>query len=59
MRLSVATALEHGYRLIDTAAASGNEREVGEAIRWSGVDRSEIFIETKQWISDYGRGRSR
>ena len=43
-----------GYRHIDTAAAYGNEREVGEGIRRSGVDRSEIFIETKIWISDYG-----
>lgn len=51
---AVATALETGYRHIDTAAAYGNEREVGEGIRRSGVDRSEIFIETKVWISDYG-----
>lgn len=51
---SVAEALKVGYRLIDTAAAYGNEREVGEGIRRSGVDRSEVFIETKVWISDYG-----
>lgn len=51
---AVRTALEDGYRLIDTAAAYGNEREVGEAIRRSGASRSEIFIETKLWISDYG-----
>jgi 2,5-diketo-D-gluconate reductase A len=51
---SVETALGDGYRLIDTAAAYGNEREVGEGIRRSGVDREEIFIETKIWISDYG-----
>ncbi|MFL4480389.1 aldo/keto reductase [Paeniglutamicibacter sp. ORCA_105] len=51
---AVATALETGYRHIDTAAAYFNEREVGEGIRRSGVDRSEIFIETKVWISDYG-----
>ncbi|MGW9157495.1 aldo/keto reductase [Microbacterium sp. NPDC055665] len=51
---AVATALETGYRLIDTAAAYGNEREVGEAIRRSGVPREEVFIETKVWISDYG-----
>ena len=50
----VAEALRVGYRLIDTAAAYGNEREVGEAIRDSGLDRSEVFIETKLWISDYG-----
>jgi 2,5-diketo-D-gluconate reductase A len=51
---AVTTALEDGYRLIDTAAAYGNEQEVGEAIRRSGIGRSEIVIETKLWISDYG-----
>jgi diketogulonate reductase-like aldo/keto reductase len=51
---AVATALSTGYRLIDTAAAYGNEREVGEAIRRSGVGRDEIFVSTKLWISDYG-----
>ncbi|SOD98734.1 aldo/keto reductase [Blastococcus haudaquaticus] len=51
---AVSTALEAGYRHIDTAAGYGNEREVGEAIRRSGVDRSEVFLETKVWISDYG-----
>ncbi len=43
-----------GYRHVDTAAAYGNEREVGEAIAASGVDRADVFIETKIWISDYG-----
>lgn len=51
---AVTAALRTGYRHIDTAAAYGNEREVGQGIRDSGVDRSEIFIETKVWISDYG-----
>jgi diketogulonate reductase-like aldo/keto reductase len=51
---AVEAALGTGYRLIDTAAAYGNEREVGEAIRRSGISRDEIFIETKVWISDYG-----
>lgn len=51
---AVEAALRTGYRHIDTAAAYSNEREVGEAIRRSGVDRSEIFVETKVWISDYG-----
>ncbi|MCZ4096941.1 aldo/keto reductase [Streptomyces sp. So13.3] len=51
---SVDAALKTGYRLIDTAAAYGNEREVGEAIRRSGLDRDEVFIETKVWISDFG-----
>jgi diketogulonate reductase-like aldo/keto reductase len=53
-RDAVQAALSTGYRHIDTAAAYGNEREVGEAIAKSGVDRSEVFIETKIWISDYG-----
>jgi 2,5-diketo-D-gluconate reductase A len=51
---AVEAALATGYRHIDTAAAYGNERGVGQAIRRSGVDRSEVFIETKVWISDYG-----
>ncbi|BDV32259.1 aldo/keto reductase [Microbacterium terricola] len=51
---AVEAALRTGYRHIDTAAAYGNEREVGEGIRRSKVAREEIFIETKVWISDYG-----
>ena len=51
---AVEAALEIGYRHVDTAAAYGNEREVGEGIRRSGVDRGDVFIETKVWISDYG-----
>ena len=53
-RAAVEAALTTGYRHIDTAAAYGNEREVGEAVRASGIDRSEIFLETKIWINDYG-----
>ena len=51
---AVEAALRDGYRLIDTAAAYDNEREVGEGIRRSGVDRDEIFVTTKLWMSDYG-----
>jgi diketogulonate reductase-like aldo/keto reductase len=51
---SVEEALRVGYRHIDTAAAYGNEREVGDGIRRSGLARDEVFIETKLWISDYG-----
>jgi len=51
---SVAEALRVGYRLIDTAASYFNEREVGQGISRSGLDRAEVFIETKVWISDYG-----
>lgn len=53
-RSAVETALSTGYRLIDTAAGYGNERQVGEAIAHSGIPRDEIFVETKVWISDYG-----
>ena len=51
---AVTSALAAGYRHIDTAAAYDNEREVGAAIRASGLERSDVFIETKVWISDYG-----
>jgi diketogulonate reductase-like aldo/keto reductase len=51
---AVQTALEVGYRHIDTAAAYDNEREVGEALRRSGLDRDDVFLETKVWISDFG-----
>ncbi len=51
---AVEAALATGYRHIDTAAAYGNEREVGDGIRRSGLNRSEVFIETKVWVSDYG-----
>jgi diketogulonate reductase-like aldo/keto reductase len=51
---AVEAALRTGYRLIDTAASYGNERQVGEGMRRSGIDRAEMFVETKVWISDYG-----
>ena len=51
---AVEAALKAGYRMIDTAAAYRNEEQVGDGIRASGVDRSEIFLQTKLWISDYG-----
>ena len=53
-RAAVDSALAAGYRHVDTAAAYGNERQVGEAVHASGLDRSEVFLETKIWISDYG-----
>ena len=49
----VLDALEAGYRMIDTAAAYGNEREVGAAIRASGLKREEVFITSKLWVQDY------
>lgn len=50
---SVTSALQSGYRLIDTANAYVNEKAVGRAIKKSGVDRKEIFLETKLWPSFY------
>ena len=53
-RDAVATALKLGYRHIDTARIYGNETEVGEAVRASGIPRSEIFVTTKLWNDDHG-----
>jgi diketogulonate reductase-like aldo/keto reductase len=53
-RDAVRAALDAGYRHVDTAAAYGNERELGDALTASEVDRCEVFLETKIWISDYG-----
>ena len=50
---SVLSALGCGYRLIDTANAYVNEKAVGRAIKKSGVDRKDIFLETKLWPSFY------
>jgi diketogulonate reductase-like aldo/keto reductase len=49
---SVLEAIRTGYRLLDTAAAYGNEEAVGNAIRRSGVPRQEFFVTTKLWIQD-------
>lgn len=51
---SVLQALEAGYRLIDTASAYQNEKAVGDAIKESGIDRKELFITTKLWITETG-----
>ncbi len=53
-RKAVSAALESGYRLIDTAKLYGNERDVGAAVRESGIPRDEIFVTTKLWNSDQG-----
>ncbi len=53
-RESVKAALAAGYRHIDTAAVYGNEADVGEGIRESGVPRDEIFLTTKHWITERG-----
>ena len=57
-RQAVMTALEEGYRLIDTAAMYGNERDVGRAVKESPVSREEIFVTTKLWNSDHGYDRT-
>jgi diketogulonate reductase-like aldo/keto reductase len=57
--VAVETALNVGYRHIDTAAAYNNERQVGEGLRRSGVDRADVFIETKVWVSDFGYDETR
>ena len=49
---SVATALEMGYRHIDTAQAYGNEADVGDGLAAADVDREEIFLATKVWIDN-------
>ncbi|MDF2658675.1 MAG: hypothetical protein K0Q94_1466 [Paenibacillus sp.] len=51
---AVRTAIETGYRSIDTAAVYGNEEGVGRAIRDSGVSRDELFVTTKVWNADQG-----
>ncbi|OIJ88331.1 aldo/keto reductase [Streptomyces colonosanans] len=51
---AVATALEAGYRSIDTAAIYGNEEGVGKAVATSGIRREDLFVTTKLWNSDQG-----
>ncbi|GAA4223399.1 diketogulonate reductase-like aldo/keto reductase [Streptosporangium album] len=51
---AVTTALDAGYRSVDTATAYGNERAVGQALAASGLPREELFVTTKLWNSDQG-----
>ena len=51
---AVSTALEIGYRLIDTASVYGNEAAVGRAIAASGIPRAELFVTTKVANADHG-----
>ncbi len=55
---AVAEALRLGYRHVDTAHAYQNERSVGKAVAESGIERDEIWITTKLWPSEYGRGKT-
>ena len=50
---SVEAALKNGYRLVDTANAYVNEKAVGRAMKASGLERKEIFLETKLWPAFY------
>lgn len=50
---AVCTAIQSGYRLIDTASFYGNEKEVGEGVRKSGVTREKIFVQTKLYPNQY------
>ena len=52
--LAVESALSLGYRLIDAAAIYGNEIEVGQALKQSGVPRKELFVTSKVWMDDMG-----
>lgn len=53
-REAIKFALEIGYRHIDTASLYGNEEDVGEAVRKSGLPRDQVFVTTKLWNSDHG-----
>ena len=55
----VRDALEVGYRLIDTAQAYGNEAGVGKAISESGIDRGEVFVTSKVWVSNMNYERAK
>lgn len=54
---SVRSALELGYRAIDTAQIYGNETDVGQAIAESGIERAELFVTTKIWTDHYARNK--
>lgn len=56
---AVTTALEAGYRLVDTATLYRNERGVGEAVRASGLPRDAVFVTTKLWNDAHGRDAAR
>ena len=51
---AMTTALQVGYRAIDTASLYANEKEVGESVRASGLKREDVFVTTKVWNSDQG-----
>src|SRR5215212_7992209 len=56
---TVADALAAGYRHVDTAAAYGNEAEVGRGLARSGIDRDEVWVTTKVWFSEFAPDKLR
>jgi 2,5-diketo-D-gluconate reductase A len=56
---TILSALETGYRLIDGAYIYGNEAQMGEALRASGLKRDDVFLTTKVWNADQGRDKTR
>jgi 2,5-diketo-D-gluconate reductase A len=54
---AVSSAIQAGYRLIDTAEAYGNEKDVGQGVRASGIDRQDLFIATKVNFKSYDNAR--
>jgi len=55
---AVTTALNAGYRLIDTAAYYQNEEQVGQGIKAADVPRKDVFVTTKLWLSDWGHDKT-
>lgn len=56
---AVEKALKTGYRLLDTASVYGNEKAVGAAISKSGIERKNLFVTTKAWVSEMGYERTK
>lgn len=56
---AVENALNAGYRLLDTASVYGNEKAVGAAIAKSGIDRKDLFVCSKAWVSEMGHEQTR
>lgn len=59
VREAIPTAVEAGYRLIDTASRYYNEEAVGKAIAELDVPREELFVTTKLWFKDHGRTKTK
>ena len=55
---SVREALKMGYRCVDTANIYGNEKAVGRAIKSSGIDRAEVFVSSKLWVTEYSNEKA-